>query len=171
MLRTEPDRNMRTIEGRLLMADFNEQGARFRVHPSIGNPVFCQFDDAQKEQVLASILGFVRITGDATIDPATGAISSIKIREIETLNQEVEDGVDMSPRGSAVEQSYWENLALEELIQRDNVKPLERVEDLFGTWPGDEDDGFEEAIANHRGHRNNSETTDDADSRCSGHES
>ena len=41
---------------------------------------------------------------------------------------------------------FWESPALEELARAQNVKPLTDVQVLFGTWPGDEDDGFEEAI-------------------------
>jgi len=34
-----PQANIRTIEGRLLMADFKEHGTRCRIHPSVGDPV------------------------------------------------------------------------------------------------------------------------------------
>ena len=30
--------------------------------------------------------------------------------------------------------------------KRNNKQPMVDVRDLFGTWPGEEDDGFEEAI-------------------------
>ena len=35
---------------------------------------------------------------------------------------------------------------LDELAQEQGVKPVENVHTLFGTWPGDVNDGFEEAI-------------------------
>jgi len=41
---------------------------------------------------------------------------------------------------------FWESPALEELTRAQNVQPLTDVQILFGTWPGDEDDGFEEAV-------------------------
>ena len=41
---------------------------------------------------------------------------------------------------------FWESPALEELARAQNVQPLTDVRVLFGTWPGDEDDGFEEAV-------------------------
>jgi hypothetical protein len=41
---------------------------------------------------------------------------------------------------------FWESPALEELARAQNVQPLTDVQVLFGTWPGDEDDGFEEAV-------------------------
>ena len=45
---------------------------------------------------------------------------------------------------------FWESPALEELARVQNVQPLTDVQVLFGTWPGDEDDGFEEAVYNLR---------------------
>ena len=41
---------------------------------------------------------------------------------------------------------FWESLTLEELAKLQNVRPIEDIRDLFGTWPGDVDDGFEEDI-------------------------
>ena len=40
----------------------------------------------------------------------------------------------------------WESPPLDELAESQNVKPMADVQALFGTWPGEEDDGFEEAI-------------------------
>ncbi len=39
-----------------------------------------------------------------------------------------------------------ESPTLEELAQAQNVKPMMDVSALFGTWPGEVDDGFEESI-------------------------
>src|SRR5712692_10500725 len=64
-----PQINKRTIEGRLLMADFKERGSRFRVHPSSGDPVICLFDESLRDEVYRSILHFVRVTGEAKEDP------------------------------------------------------------------------------------------------------
>ena len=35
---------------------------------------------------------------------------------------------------------------MEELERVQGVQRVNEVEELFGTWPGDDDDGFEEAI-------------------------
>lgn len=40
----------------------------------------------------------------------------------------------------------WESLTLEELAKLQNVGPIKDIRDLFGTWPGDVDDGFEKDI-------------------------
>ncbi len=46
-----PRSSVRTVEGRLLMADFRVQGTRCRIHPSVGSPVLCLFSEEQKDEV------------------------------------------------------------------------------------------------------------------------
>jgi len=41
---------------------------------------------------------------------------------------------------------FWESPTLEELARLQGVQPMTDVSVLFGTWPGEEDDGFEEMI-------------------------
>ncbi|WP_373500498.1 hypothetical protein [Desulfococcus sp.] len=141
-----PQTNIRTIEGRLLMADFKEHGTRCRVHPAAGEPVLCLFDEAQKDEVLEDILQFVRIVGEAREDSVTGKIASIKIHDIERLEDKENEATELLPQGTPISRSFWESPSLEELAQAQNVKPLTDVRSLMGTWPGEIDDGFEEAI-------------------------
>ena len=41
---------------------------------------------------------------------------------------------------------FWESPTLDEVAARQGVQPQTNVLALFGTWPGEEDDGFEEMI-------------------------
>ena len=41
---------------------------------------------------------------------------------------------------------FWESPTLAELARVQNVKPVSDVQPMFGTWPGQENDGFEAAI-------------------------
>ncbi len=141
-----PQINIRTIEGRLLMADFKESGTRCRVHPSVGNPVLCLFDEDQKEEVLEDILRYVKIVGEAKEDPTTGKITSIKIHDIERLENREDEAADLLPQGTPISRDFWESPTLDELAESQNFKPMVDVRALFGTWPGEENDGFEEAI-------------------------
>lgn len=141
-----PQTNIRTIEGRLLMVDFKEHGTRCRVHPPFGDPVLCLFDEEQKDEVLDDILHYVRVVGVAKEDPITGRITSIKIHDIERLEEHEDDAVDLLPQGTPISKSFWESPTLDELAQVQNVKPMANVRVLFGTWPGTTDDGFETAI-------------------------
>ena len=59
---------------------------------------------------------------------------------------------DTKPKANAEQDAggdvydFWESPSIEELARRQGVKPLHDVESLFGTWPGEDDDGFEEMI-------------------------
>jgi hypothetical protein len=46
-----PVQNRRTVEGRLLMADFKDSRPRCRVHPPVGPPVECIFDEDLAESI------------------------------------------------------------------------------------------------------------------------
>lgn len=141
-----PRTNIRTIEGRLLMADFKEHGTRCRVHPSIGEAILCLFDEEQKDEVLENMLRYVRVVGEASEDPLSGKISSIRIHDIEQLEEREGEAVDLLPLGTPVSRDFWESPTLDELAQTQNVTPMMDVRTIFGTWLGDADDGFEEAI-------------------------
>lgn len=141
-----PQTNIRTIEGRLLMADFKEHGTRCRVHPSAGEPVLCLFDEEQRDEVLDDILRYVRIVGEAKEDPLTGKIASIKIHDIERLEDREGEAADLLPKGTPISRSFWESPTLDELAQAQNLRPMADVRALFGTWPGEIGDGFEQEV-------------------------
>ena len=141
-----PQTNVRTIEGRLLMADFKEHGTRCRVHPSVGEPVLCLFDEAQKDEVLENILHYVRIVGEAKEDPISGKITSIKIHDIERLEVREGESTNLLPQGTPISRDFWESPTLDELAEAQGVKQMINVRALFGTWPGEIDDGFEDFI-------------------------
>lgn len=140
-----PQINIRTIEGRLLMADFKEHGTRCRVHPSIGDPVICLFDEVQKDEVLENILYYVKVIGEAKEDPITSKINSIKIHDIQRL-EDREEGADLLPQGTPLPSNFWQSPSLDQLAEMQGARPLADISSLFGTWPGDPDDGFEEAV-------------------------
>ena len=141
-----PKINIRTIEGRLLMADFKEHGTRCRVHPSAGDPVLCLFDEGQRDEVLGDMLQYVRIVGEATADPTSRKITSIKIHDIQRLEDRQDEAADLLPRGTPISRTFWESPTLDQLARSQEVRPMTDVRRLFGTWPGEEDDGFEHAI-------------------------
>jgi len=141
-----PHYNIRTIEGRLMMADFKEHGTRCRVHPSVGTPILCLFDQDQKDEVLEDILRYVRVVGEAQEDPVSGRVASIKIHNIERLEDRENEDTDLLPKGTPVSQDFWESPTLDDLAQSQQVQPIADVRTLFGTWPGDDDDGFEVSV-------------------------
>jgi len=141
-----PQVNVRTIEGRLLMADFKEHGTRCRVHPSMGDPVLCLFDDEQKDEVLEDILHYVRILGEAKEDPITGRIASIKIHDIQRLEEKEDQQAELLPQGAPLPSDFWQSPTLEQLAEAQGIQPIQDISALFGSWPGEMDDGFEDSI-------------------------
>jgi hypothetical protein len=111
-----PVRNLRTVEGRLLMADFKETGTRCRVHPPMGPPVECTFDEAHRQAVLDALTRYVRVSGEAETDEATGRIRLLEIADIEVL--------DVVPRGGEVPYPFWQRLELDELARVQGVEPV-----------------------------------------------
>ena len=141
-----PQTSIRAVEGRLLMADFKEHGTRCKVHPSVGDPILCLFNEEQKDEVLENILQYVRVTGEAREDALTGRVVSIRIHDIERLEDREDEMADLLPQGTPVSRGFWESPTLEELATTQNVGPLTDVQAILGTWPGDEDDEFEQAV-------------------------
>ena len=141
-----PQTNIRTVEGRLLMADFKEHGTRCRLHPSAGAPVLCFFDEEKKDEVLDNILHFVRIVGEGKEDPVSGKTTGIKIHDIELLEGFDDRAADLLPQGTPLAPDFWEAPTLDELAMSQGVQPTVSVRTFFGTWPGEDDDGFEEAV-------------------------
>jgi len=45
-----------------------------------------------------------------------------------------------------IEVDFWQSPTIEELARSQDVRPMADVRAMFGTWPGDENDGFEAAI-------------------------
>ena len=42
--------------------------------------------------------------------------------------------------------TFWQTPTLEQLIAAQGVKPIPDIRVLYGTWPGEESDGFEAMI-------------------------
>lgn len=141
-----PQSNIRTIEGRLLMADFKEHGTRCRIHPAASEPVLCLFDEAQRDEVLDDMLHYVRVVGEAKEDPFTGRIASIRIHDIERLEGKEGEAVNLLPQGTPLAPSFWQSLSIDELARAQGVNAMTDITAMFGTWPGEPDDGFEQSV-------------------------
>lgn len=140
-----PQTLLTTIEGRLLMADFKEEGMRLRVHPSLGDPVVCVFDEEQKEEVLENLLRRVRVIGEAFSDPVTGKINRVRIHDIEPL-EDLSEAIEEISVVPAQVYGFWTSRTLEELAQMQGVQPVADITTLYGTWPGEREDGFEDFV-------------------------
>lgn len=117
-----------TIEGRLLMADFDEARRRCRVHPSYGPPVACVFREDQREAILELLTKYVRVVGQAERDEEQGRVRVVKIADIEPIEIP----------GDADGGNFWEHPSVEGLAQRQAGRAIERPEDLAAdVWDSD----------------------------------
>lgn len=144
---TKPHKEARSIEGRLMMADFGNSHPRIRIEPAVGRPVRCNFDEDLKESVHENILNFVRATGTAVMDPETNRIRKLKLDDVEPLEYPegwtYRQGEDESPTAGP----FWRVHEIGDLASEQEVQAVGKLEDLLGGWPDEEaDDGFEEEL-------------------------
>lgn len=131
-----PMHDLITVEGRLLMADFDEARRRCRVHPSYGPPVTCIFREEQREAILDLLTKYVRVVGQGERDEDQGRVRVVKIADIEPIEVP----------GDAEEFGFWQHPTVEVLAQRQAVGAVERPEDLAAdVWESDSE--LEEFLA------------------------
>lgn len=125
-----PVPNLIAVEGRLLMADFDETRLRCRIHPPFGTPATCSFREDQREAVLELLTKYVRVVGEAEMDEQ-GRVRLLKIADIEPINP---------PGETQAYPAFWEHPAVEDLAITQGVSPIQRIEDLAANlWNTDED--------------------------------
>jgi hypothetical protein len=120
-----PVRNRRTVEGRLLMADFKDSRPRCRVHPPLGPPVDCIFDEDLAESIYDNLRAYVSVTGEAEEDPETGRVRRLRIADVEPVSVEPEfaaGGVD----------DFWTEKTLEELSSEQGIEGPQSLAGLIG---------------------------------------
>jgi len=139
-----PEDLQSTIEGRLVMVDFRDTGAKFRVHPPVGDPVYCEFDRTFQDEVRDNVLQFVRVQGNAKLNEA-GNVTAIKIANIEALEEPEGMSADIPPTTSG--EDFWQHHGVDVLADAQGVSPIDDARALLGGWPDDTDDGFDDALA------------------------
>ncbi len=129
-----PIQNQKSVEGRLLMADFRESNLRCRVHPAIGPPVLCEFDESTRGAVLGGLTHIVRIVGEAT--EVEGEIQSLRIQDIELLDSEGSG----EPFGLEITRFSDKFPTLDELAEDRQVPAIGDLLALAeGVWPPEDD--------------------------------
>lgn len=135
-----PVTRLRTVEGRLLMADFRDASPRCRVHPPLAPPVECEFDEELAESVYDNLRSYVSVTGETEEDPETGRIRRLRIVDVEP--------VPVAPEGAAEPvEDFWSPSPLEQLAVEQGLTGPQTISDLVGAgaalWA---DDGEFEAF-------------------------
>lgn len=137
-----PAPSLRSIEGRLVMADFGDDKHKFRIEPPFGDPIICSFDPELKDEVLENILRFVRVRGAVAPERSAGRFGTMSIVDIEPLSSML--GMPEAAARSP-EEDFWRFKSLDELSKEQAVPSGLKFEDYLGGWPEDEvHDGFED---------------------------
>jgi hypothetical protein len=135
-----PSQKPESVEGILEMADFKEQEHKCRIHPAVGQPIACIFDESQEDQVYQSLRKPVRVTGIAKINSNTGKIDELHIEKIVIVEPLLTGGRD-----------FFTERSIEQLAEVQGVKPLKNPKTFAGGWPADQDvDAFLEEIYSSR---------------------
>jgi hypothetical protein len=136
----KPSQRSESVEGVLEMADFKEQEHKCRIHPPIGQPIVCSFDESQEDQVYQSLRKPVRVSGTAKINSNSGKIDELRIEKIGIIEPLLTGGKD-----------FFTIRSIEELAEVQGVKPLKNPKAFAGGWPADQDvDAFLEEIYSSR---------------------
>jgi hypothetical protein len=126
----EPMANQRVLEGRLLMGDFRETAFKCRLHPAVGRPVTCSFEEFQKDVILEALTHHVRLSGEAVEEG--GQILELRIDDIELLETEI----NLKRTG---ESFFEKSFDINELALQQGVSPVSDFGKLLGDfWPEEE---------------------------------
>jgi hypothetical protein len=92
------------------------------------------------------------ITSNSREETALRAVAALlsSARLLMGMAMAVNDRKDPKSRG-VIPGGFWSGPTLEELAETQNVRPVERLEQVLGGWPKEElQDGFEEELARWR---------------------
>lgn len=130
------------IEGRLLMAELREGTLRCRLHPSFDVPILCYFEEEMVPVIIRNLRRFVRVHGEANIDPLTNRIHTLFVRDLESIDEPSATPVSPPPTPT-----FWRPKTFDELAIEQGVSPLEDWDTLTGNWPDGADfDSFLQAV-------------------------
>jgi hypothetical protein len=72
------------------------------------------------------------------------------LHDIQRLENREQECRELLPQGVPLPTDFWQAPSLDDLAQAQGVQPISDITKLFGTWPGDPDDGFEKIVTDLR---------------------
>lgn len=140
----KPEAQQRTLQGRLLMADFKETGRAIRIHPSVGAPVTCRFPDGLSSEVEDCIRSYVKVTGKMIYNE-TGEPKCLELSDIESIETPVE-AMGAQESGQAWSYNFLESPSAGEYALRQGVQPMMNIATLYGPGESEDWEGFDETL-------------------------
>jgi len=117
------------IEGYVFMVDFKRR--RMSLQTSSDELVSCTFTEEQADEIAGMTRNYVRVKGEAVINPASSKMSYVRVHTIEPLSRNKES---------------WQSRTLDELAMLQGITSETDLKAFYNTWPGEVDDKFEEFI-------------------------
>ncbi len=117
------------VEGYVFMVDFKRR--RMSLQTFSGESVSCTFTEEQADEIDGMTRNYVRVKGEAVINPVTGKMSYVRVHTIEPLSRNWE---------------FWQFRTLDELAMLQGITSETDLKTLYNTWPGEVDDKFEEFV-------------------------
>ena len=111
------------------MVDFKRR--RMSLQTSSGESVSCIFTEEQADEIAGMTRNYVRVKGEAVINPASSKMSYVRVHTIEPLSRNKE---------------FWQSRTLDELAMLQGITSETDLKAFYNTWPGEVDDKFEEFI-------------------------
>ncbi len=143
-----PTQNRGTISGVILQADFHSADVVFTVYTAEGQSVRCTASEDDFGTILSGLMHMVRVTGDATVDPVTHAVQSLRADSIEL---EGEGELPGFPVGAI--HDFWSNPDLSTIEVRQGIPVYDPSEKPEWERPTDDEwDRYEKAILTRRRH-------------------
>lgn len=121
-----PIKDVKSVEGQLIMADFSINALKCKIIPFSGNPITCVFTEDQRDEIYENLRHHVRIWGEGENDPITKIFNKIKIEKIESLDKK--------------DQGYfWDNPSIDDLAKFHEANLDQQTKSLYcHIWPENE---------------------------------
>jgi hypothetical protein len=142
----EPEPEIITVEGRLMMVDLKESRPKFRIDRAFGTSITCDFGD-ETFMISEFLKSYVKVQGRAEYN-AEKEITSFHVLSIAKLGDSEPDDMFSSPLDSPRfdPDMFWKAKTIDELADDQGLRSTPELERFIGGWPENElNDDFESA--------------------------
>jgi hypothetical protein len=146
----EPEPEIISVEGRLMMVDLKESRPKFRIDRAYGTSIICDFGDEMEFQISEFLKSYVKVQGRAEYN-AEKEITKFRVLSIEKVGEAEAKDLFPSEIRRFNPDVFWRSKSIEELADEQGLRVAPSFEKLLGGWPEDElGDDFENAYVRWR---------------------
>lgn len=141
----QPEPEIITVEGRLMMVDLKESRPKFRIDRAFGTSIICDFPDEMEFQIPEFLKSYVKVQGRAQYN-AEKEITRFQVLSIEKVGDgEAGDLLPTPPDTARFDpDAFWRSKSVDEFAEEQGLQSAPELEKFLGGWPEDElNDDFE----------------------------